>query len=77
MNDDRIKRAQAAVQSLVYLPTLRYATDNAITQSASKNESNRNAEPLQKGIEAKFRPWDRQDLNERLRTYKACSDRPF
>ena len=67
MDNDRLKRAQAAVESLVYLPTLRDSTENPTRENDSQKKS---ADKLQDGSLATYRPWDRRDLNRRLRTFK-------
>lgn len=64
MDKERIRRAQTALQSFVYLPTLKEDPT-----SASQEAQDVPTDPSKPSYAA-FRPWSRPDLNARLRTFK-------
>lgn len=68
--EERLQRAQVALQSFVYIPTLKEDASPVYPhdQHASSYEASQAA--------AAYRSWDRQDLYARLRTFKV-SDQPF
>ena len=71
MDPEKLHRVQAALQSFVYLPALKEKPevnghDGAATRTSDKKQFD----------EPSFRPWDRQDLYARLRTFKAGFSAP-
>lgn len=62
MDPSRIERAQAALQNFVYLPTL---TSNNEGTGPPEPEGQAKSPDL-----VAFRPWSRQDVYARLRSFK-------
>ena len=69
MDPERLQRAQAALKDFIYIPALR--DSNEETNGAGDSDLALSPAKPAKEIAA-YRPWDRQDLHARLRTFKVA-----